>query len=140
MGIPTSADVVGQFVQAGVAGAIGLFLLSLPVRARGRWIELNDRGLASSWGQNVDFADIIALDKRQWRKKGIAKITYSDGGRKRRFVVDDYKFDRHTTDTILYELEQRIDSAIITGGPPETPPESAVEEAAGEPDHAENLG
>ena len=44
---------------------------------------------------------IVALNKRQWRKKGIAKITYQVSGRKRRFVIDDYQFDRHATDEVV---------------------------------------
>lgn len=116
-------DIIMQYVMAGMAGTIGLFLLSIPLRARGRWIESSDTGITSSWGQSLNFDQVESLNKRQWRSKGIAKVTYIDGGRKRRFVIDDYKFDRHPTDAILYELEQRIDPAIITGGPPEAPPE-----------------
>ena len=62
-----------------------------------------------------------------WRKKGIAKITYVADNRRRTFVLDDYKFDRYPTDAILYELEQRIDVERITGGPPEPPPEAPAE-------------
>ena len=124
----TKAKSLMQFVMAAGSGLIGLWLISLPLRARGRWIEATDTGLTSSWGQSLDFDKIVRLDKFRWRSKGIAKITYQDNGRKRRFVLDNYKFDRHTTDAILYELEQRIDPALITGGPPEPPPEEHPEE------------
>jgi hypothetical protein len=123
-------DIVMQFVMAAISGLIGLFLLSLPLRARGRWIEASDTGVTSSWGQSLDFDKILRLDKFRWRSKGIAKITYQDGNRKRRFVLDNYKFDRHTTDAILYELEQRIDPSLITGGPPEPSPEELQQEDA----------
>lgn len=111
-----------QWAQFIVAGLIGLWLVSIPLRARGRWIESSDTGITSSWGQSLNFSDVVNLEKRQWRSKGIAKVTYLDNGQKRRFVIDDYKFDRYKTDAILYELEQRIDTALITGGPPEPPP------------------
>jgi hypothetical protein len=118
-----------QYAQFGVAGLIGLWLFSIPLRARGRWIESTDTGLTSSWGQSVNFSDVVTVDKRQWRSKGIAKITYLDNGQKRRFVIDDYKFDRYPTDAILYELEQNIDVEKIINGPPEPPPgEEASEE------------
>jgi hypothetical protein len=132
LGVHSHADIVMQYTQFVVAGLIGLWLVSLPLRARGRWIELDGNRLATSWGQSFNLAEIVAVDKRQWQKKGIARITYNDNGRKRRFVLDDYKFDRHKTDEILYELEQHIDPALLTGGPPESPPDDS-HEAASEP-------
>jgi hypothetical protein len=122
-------DILMQHAMAVVTGLIGVWLISIPLRARGRWIEASDTGITSSWGQSLNFADITAVDKRQWRSKGIARVTYNDNGRKRRFVIDDYKFDRDKTDEILFELEQRIDPELITGGPPETPPGEEVAEA-----------
>jgi hypothetical protein len=121
-------SIVMQYVMFVGAGLIGLWLISLPLRGRGRWIEASDTGLTSSWGQSLDYENIVRLDKFRWRSKGIAKITYHDGKRKRRFVLDNYKFDRHTTDAILYEIEQRIDPALITGGPPEPPPQESHDE------------
>jgi hypothetical protein len=124
-------DFVLQYVMAGVAGMVGLLLLSIPLRLRGKWIEASDRGVSSSWGQAFDFDQVISLDKRKWRKKGIATVTYREGDRKRRFVLDDYKFDRYPTDDILFELEQRIGVDKITGGPPEPLPDE--EQSAANP-------
>jgi hypothetical protein len=122
--------IAGQYAMALGSGLVGLWLLSIPLRARGRWIEAGDTSLTSSWGQNLNYDDIQEVNKRQWRSKGIAKITYSDNGRSRRFVIDDYKFERYPTDAILYEIEQRIDPDKITNGPPEPPPEEPQEEGA----------
>jgi hypothetical protein len=88
-------------------------------RSRGRWIEADETGLTSSWGQRFDYDQVLAVEKRIWRSKGIAKIKYEDGKRKRRFVLDNYKFKRRETDAILYELEGRIGPDKIVGGPPE---------------------
>lgn len=115
-------SIVGQYVMAAVAGLVGVYLISIPLRARGRWIESTEDGIASSWGQCFKFDNVVNLEKRQWKNKGIAKVSYVENGRKRRFVIDDYKFDRYKADEILYELEQRIDPAMITGGPPDEPP------------------
>ena len=121
-------DIKLQFVMAGIVLVVALALLSIPLRARGRWIEVSETGITSSWGQSFDFDQVLELNKRQWRGKGIAKVTHHDGRRKRRFVIDDYKFDRHPTDAILYELEQKIAPEKITGGPPEPPPDDSSEE------------
>jgi hypothetical protein len=61
---------------------------------------------------------VTSLEKRQWRNKGIAKLIYNDG-KKRTFVIDDFKFKRGPTDEILAEVEKRIGHDKITGGPPE---------------------
>jgi hypothetical protein len=129
--IPSAPDVTMQFIMAGLTGSIAAFLLSIPLRARGKWIEVDEQGLVSSWGDGFNFDQVELVNKRQWRSKGIAKVTYRDaGGRKRRFVIDDYKFDRYPTDAILYELEQRIEPEKIVNGPPEPPPEARGGDAA----------
>jgi hypothetical protein len=115
----TQGDIYLQYFMAAVAGAVGLWLLWGVWRARGTWIESTESGITSSWDQSLNYDKIVSVDKRKWRSKGIAKVTYTDNGRKRRFIVDDYKFDRHPTGQILRELEARIDPAMITGGPPE---------------------
>jgi hypothetical protein len=127
--IPAEANIITQFVMAAIAAPVGLWLISMPLRARGRWIEIGDAGVTSSWGQNFRFDQVELVNKRKWRNKGIAKVTYrDDNNRKRVFVVDDYKFERYPTDAILYELEQRIDPERIANGPPEPHPEGPVEE------------
>jgi hypothetical protein len=122
-GIPTGAKIAAQFVMAAGTALAGLALIATPLRSRGRWIEISDAGVTSSWGEGFNFDQVETVNKRKWRSKGIAKIVYRDNNnRKRVFVIDDYKFDRYPTDEILYELEQRIDIERITNGPPEPPP------------------
>ncbi len=119
-------DVKMQFWMAGLSGLIAFFPLLSVWRSRGRWIELNS-GLTSSWGQHVPLEQVVSLEKRQWRSKGIAKLRYNEGGRIRTFVIDDFKFKREPTDEILAEIEHRIGLDKITGGPPEGYEEAAVE-------------
>jgi len=119
-------DIALQYVLSVVSGLIGAYLLSLPIRARGRWIEATDTGIATSWGEAFRFDEVESVNKRQWKKKGIAKVTYVANNARRTFVVDDYKFDRYPTDAILWQLEQRIDPGRITNGPLEPEPEGEV--------------
>jgi hypothetical protein len=122
-GIPSGLMVTTQFVQAAICAAAGLFLLSMPLRARGRWIQLDDSGISSSWGDGFRFNEVESVNKRKWRSKGICKVTYVASARRSVFVIDDFKFDRWATDAILHELEQRIDQGRIVNGPPEPEPE-----------------
>jgi hypothetical protein len=140
-GIPSKPDIAMQFIMASVMTVAGLFLVSIPLRARGRWIEGTDTGIGSSWGENLRYDEIEEVNKRKWRSKGIAKVTYVSNGRRRVFVVDDYKFERYPIDAILYELEQRIDQGRIVNGAPEPPPEGRVAEILGiAPAGAEPVG
>jgi hypothetical protein len=123
----SEADIKMQYVMVAVAGLIGALVLLNVWLSRGRWIEADDEGLNSSWGERVPYSSIVSLDKKIWRSKGIAKVKYNDGTRARRFVIDDYKFMRESTDNILYELEERIEPDKIVGGPPEPLREPASE-------------
>lgn len=126
----TSADIMFQYMMASVAGTVGLGFLVVVLRAHGRWIEATPSGIRTSWGQQCDFDRVLTLNKKRWREKGIAKITYQEGNRKRRLILDNYKYDRYVTNEILHDLESRIGEEKIVGGPPEPPYEEQPEETA----------
>ena len=119
----TTGNIVMQYFMAVVAGTASLVLLVVVLRARGRWVESNESGMTSSWGQSFEFDQVVSLDKRLWQDKGIAKVKYTQGKRKKRFVLDNYKFNRHALDIIIYDLESQIGDDKIVGGPPEPSPE-----------------
>ncbi len=129
-GFKSVPEIFTQYIQAAVAGIVGLFLLSIPLRARGRWIEADETGITTSWGESFQFDQVEQLNKRKWRDKGLAKVTYIANGRRRQFIIDDLKFMREPTDAILFELEQRIELERITGGPPEPLPGEYMEDSA----------
>jgi hypothetical protein len=131
--VPTTPKIFAQFVMAAGTALIGVALLWGPIRSRGRWIEAGPEGLTSSWGESFRFDEVEVVNKRAWRKKGIARVTYVSGGRRRTFVIDDFKFQRWPTDAILYVLEQRIDHGRIINGPaePEPEPDGKVAEILG---------
>ncbi len=125
-----------QYVMAGIVAPVGVLFLVVLIRASRRWIESNETGIRTSWGRQLKFEQIVALDKKKWKTKGIAKIVYDDNGRKRRLVLDDCKYDVRPTKSILVEVESRIGVDKIIGGPPEAlqqaqpEPEEHVEESA----------
>jgi len=123
-----------QYAMAALTATIGLPMLLLALKSRGNWIEWNGSAITTSWGESFNADQILLIDKKRWQKKGIAKVTYQDGESKRRFVVDDFKYERPTMDQILYELEQRIDPEKIVNGPPEPPPGQAGDEELAEYD------
>ena len=108
-----------QFVMIAVAAPVGFFSLWVYLGSRGRWLEADKSGITSSWGQQFDFDNILRLDKKQWKNKGIARITYDVEGRSKQFVLDNYKFDRGAVDDILLRVESQITDNQIIGGSPE---------------------
>jgi hypothetical protein len=117
-----------QYAMAILTAVIGLPMLLLALKSYGNWVESTDSGITSSWGESFNFDQVLQVDKKRWPKKGIAKVTYQDGDNTRRFVLDDFKFERPTMDQILYELEQRIDPEKIVNGSPEPPPAEPEQE------------
>ncbi|MEX0641230.1 MAG: hypothetical protein WD468_00935 [Pirellulales bacterium] len=127
-----------QYAMAILTAVIGLPMLLMVLKSRGNWIESTDSGINTSWGESFNFDQVLRVDKKRWQKKGIAKVTYQDGNRQRRFVADDFKYERPTMDRILFELEQRIDPDRIVNGPPELPP-GAADDVAIEPTDSEQI-
>ena len=95
----------------------------------------------TSWGQELEFSEITSLDKKKWKAKGIAKVKYQREGRKRRLVLDDWKYSTEPTVEILRDVEANIGLERIHRGAPEPPvqeepdePESAVKETHEKPE------
>lgn len=115
----TEADFFSQFAFGTIFAPLGPLFLFFFWRAKQRWIELTDTGLRTSWGQELTFEDIVVIDKKQWKKKGIAKIVYQNGGRKRKLVLDDWKYETDPTQEALYEVESHLELNQIVNGIPE---------------------
>jgi hypothetical protein len=113
------ADIYVQRVIAALACIPGVLYAIFYFRARGRWIEVTETGLRSSWRQEFGFDQIVSLDKKLWRSKGIARVNYQQEGRKRRLTLDDWKYDAEPTRSILRTVESHIDPGQIVNGLPE---------------------
>ena len=136
----TEAEIAVQFYMFLVAGGAGLLVLIHVLRCLGRWIEIDDSGLTSSRGEKLAFDQITAIDKKKWDKKGIAKIQYQDNGREKVFTLDDFIYERPTTDDILRQVEDRVGHDKIVNGKPEPPPKAKATPDAAAENIAENTG
>lgn len=102
------SDIGMQYVYAAIAFPFGVFFLAKYVSYLGRWMEVDDDGIKTSWGQRVPFEQITEIDKKRWRKKGIAVVHYEDEkGNRRKVTIDDWKYDREPSGHILREVEER---------------------------------
>jgi hypothetical protein len=70
----------------------------------------------------------------KWDKKGIAILQYQDNGRDSVLTLDDFIYERPTTDEILRQVEDRIGHDKIVNGKPEPPPKDDTQaDEASEP-------
>jgi hypothetical protein len=136
-GVPrTEFEIAGQFFMLAIAGSAGLLVLIHVLRCRGRWIEMDETGLRTSRGQTVAFDQITAINKKKWDKKGIAKIQYQQNGHDSVLTLDDFIYERPTTDDMLRQVEDHVGHDKIINGKPEPPPKA--EAAPAEPSASAN--
>lgn len=84
---------------------------------RGTWIESTENGLRNSKGDELRLDQITKIDKAKWDKKGIAVVHYkTDAGADQKFVIDDLKYQRQPTDSIMAWVEQNVDVSLIANG------------------------
>jgi len=127
----TKVEITVQFYMFAIAGGAGLLVLIHVLRCRGRWIEMDESGLRTSRGQELTFDQITSIDKKKWDKKGIAKLHYEQNGREAILTLDDFIYDRPTTDDMLRQVEDHVGHDKIVNGKPEPPPKP--ETASAEP-------
>src|SRR5262249_2260543 len=90
-----------QFVWGTFMGVLGLLALGYWPSQKGRTVRTDETAVSSPAGTKVPFDAITGLGKKDWDRKGYATILYEIKGRKGRFKLDDYKFDRDATHQIL---------------------------------------
>ena len=131
-------SMIAQYAQLGICLPIGLLALWGLLRGLRRRIEMDDQGLSTNWGLTVPFAGITELNKERWRSKGIAIVHFSNGGRPRRMVLDDWKFQQQPIGQMVKTIEEHLKPEQITGDikpveaqPQQNPPaQSAGKEGA----------
>ncbi len=110
-------DVYFQWFVFGVGLLLGIFFLLKYLRLLNSWMEADDAGVTTSWGESLQFKQIKSIDKRKWAIKGIAKVNYADhAGAERVMVFDDFKYQRESMGEIMMLAEAGLSDEQITGG------------------------
>jgi len=135
------SDILGQYLFGCFSLLLGIPALYFFLKSRNQWVEQTEDGLTTSWGQQVRFSDVISLNKKKWDTKGIARAHYTEAGKQRTFLFDDFKFERKPLGEILRKLEAVLQPDQIVGGISEAERElrkkAAGDEKSGEPDASE---
>lgn len=115
----TKMDIMTQFIMFAITFPIGLVFGTSLLRHLGRWVEVDEEGIKTSWGHNPSYESISRLNKRRWYK-GIAVVHYRDGDRNQKLLLDDWKFDRARMDAIVEHIESKLSPDQIEGAPQKT--------------------
>lgn len=108
--LKTQVMIGGLFALGGVIFASWVvWNHTLSIRAEGEFVY-------SARGKKVPLDAIVEMDRRKWKNKGIAVAIYEENGRRRKLILDDYKFEG--TEPIILEAERRI-AERSGGGVPE---------------------
>ena len=99
---------------------IGLMYLFSYLRSFSKLITLEEDGLTTSWGGRVPFSAVTDLNKSRWKTKGIAVAHYTDGGKTKKLVLDNFKYDRDVIGEMIKRVEDHLNPDQISGGEPET--------------------
>lgn len=108
-------DIGSQFMMAVLCGLFGIPALLKWMSGQGTWIEGDEQIIRNSKGQEVPIDAIKRIDKRKWDAKGIAKIHYEVDGRKMKFVMDDFKYDREPMGQLMRYAEAHLGKDDIQG-------------------------
>ncbi len=137
-------DIYFQWFLFGLGLVLGVFFLLKYLKLLSSWIEADESGVQTSWGESLKFEGIQSIKKHKWNKKGIAKVEYSDeAGVSKTMVFDDFKYQREDMGTIMKMAEENLSDDQIIGDVRETskvkPPSSsssAIEQASEEESEA----
>tara|TARA_R110002049_G_scaffold4601_4_gene31793 strand:+ start:9594 stop:10313 length:720 start_codon:yes stop_codon:yes gene_type:complete len=105
-----------QWFMAGLCALIGLPALWKWFRAKGTWVEGDETRIRNSKGKELAIENITKINKRKWDEKGIATIYYDENGRSKKFVMDDFKYDREPMGQLMRYAEANLTDEQIVGG------------------------
>ena len=108
-------DIGSQFMMVVLCTLFAVPALLMFMSGQGTWIEGDETILRNSKGQELAIASITNIDKRKWDAKGIAKIYYEVDGKKKKFVMDDFKYDRASMGQLMRFAEAGLTEEQVKG-------------------------
>jgi hypothetical protein len=102
----TDSDLSQQRWIGGVMMIGSLLFLGWVLWNHTRSVRAEGEIITGASGETVHLDSIIEVDRRKWKKKGIAYGIYEQGGKRRRLLLDDHKFAG--AEAIILEAERRI--------------------------------
>lgn len=83
-----------QYYWSGAMGVVALLILACYFLNRRKVLVADAESFTTPRGVVVKFDDVFQVDKRKWKHKGLAYVSYRPGGGgAKKAVIDDLKFD-----------------------------------------------
>ncbi|PAY17219.1 hypothetical protein CKO51_22390 [Rhodopirellula sp. SM50] len=108
-------DISSQFMMVILCSLFAIPALMMFMSGQGTWVEGDETVIRNSKGQEVPIDAITKIDKRKWDAKGIAKIHYEVDGKKKKFVMDDFKYEREPMGQLMKFAEANLTEEQVTG-------------------------
>ncbi|MCS7466853.1 hypothetical protein NZK35_09375 [Stieleria sp. ICT_E10.1] len=108
-------DISSQFMMVILCSLFAIPALMMFMSGQGTWVEGDETLIRNSKGQEVPIDAITKIDKRKWDAKGIAKIHYEVDGKKMKFVMDDFKYEREPMGQLMKFAEAQLTEEQVTG-------------------------
>jgi len=109
------STIESQFKWAIGSGVFGLIAVFLLIRTLGRKMKVDGEAFTSANGKVVPFDSITKIDKRRWKRKGLALIFYkNEAGDEQKVKVDGMvygQFDENDPNNAEF-LYQHIESSV----------------------------
>ena len=130
----TQGDIATQWWQFAIVFPIGTFcLFSVLVWSR-RSIGIDETKFYGYGGVQLPFDQITRIDASRWNRKGIARVYYNIDDKEKSILIDDFKFERQSTNEIFNRLKEVVDENKIEGL---ENPDLEDDEVADVPNHAD---
>lgn len=100
------AELKTQFVLGALCVAMGGATVVWFVLGFRQQMSSDGQTLCGVRGERVPLDAFVSVDKRKWERKSIAYAYYEQDGRRRRLVIDDYKFIG--AEDILKQIEEQV--------------------------------
>jgi hypothetical protein len=100
--------ILEQLIWGGFVVGLGAIAFAYWSSQKKRIVRTDEEAVYAPSGARIPFSAITGLGKKKWDDKGLATVRYEIDGRKGKFILDDYKYDRDPTHQILAEIEAAL--------------------------------
>ena len=101
-------QVINQYIMIVICVVVGFVMLLMWLSSRRLWIEGDETQFKNSRGKSVFLEELQSIDISQWEEKGIAVLRCSGDRGRRKFVLDNFKFDQQVTDQLLEIAKEKL--------------------------------
>ncbi len=75
--------ITGQYFWGTLTAIAGGIALAYYLGSKNAWVERNEKGIVTSWGQSLEFERVVKLDKNKWEPRALPERPTLKGARKR---------------------------------------------------------